>query len=543
MRAAFYIRMSREEQDESPDVQRANCLKFVAERGWTPPTVDLDFYDEAKSRAEFVKRPGLLRMIAAAERHEFDVLVTRDDDRIGGDMYRSGMVLMNLIEAGIRVFYYQTNAEARLDTPEDKVILAVKGFASELERGKISARTRENHEKKANDLKVTGGKTFGYNNREVLNSDGARDYVLRDIFPEQAEIVVEMYTRYAEGQGIRTIAHELNRRGIPAPRAGKRGTGSWSSSCIAAMLSRPLYRGLLVWGQTRKGYRHGTRVRDDQPPEPWVRKEVPALRIISEELWARVEARRQKNAKLGGPSKTRRGAKPRALLSGLARCAECGGPIHVYNRKQGRVSLPAYGCTYHRERGATVCGNALRRPVGAVDAAFLEWLEHNMVSEEILAGALREIRQRLKDRAKDRAPELARLTAQIRKLRAEIDRLANSLLSTADPPATLVRMISERESKLTDLQAQLATAKVAPDVIDLEARRLERLAREQVANFRELLAMDRAEIRKYLEAIWDGPLNMIPDHESKRYALKGQTILGSLLAFDRCSSGSVPSGI
>ncbi|HSN99294.1 MAG TPA: hypothetical protein VLS89_13455, partial [Candidatus Nanopelagicales bacterium] len=67
------------------------------------------------SRAEFKKRPGLLALLNAAEARAFDVVVTRDETRLGGDTYRTGIVIQDLLDHGARLFYYFTGEEVRLD--------------------------------------------------------------------------------------------------------------------------------------------------------------------------------------------------------------------------------------------------------------------------------------------------------------------------------------------------------------------------------------------------------------------------------------------
>ena len=50
--------------------------------------------------------------------------------------------------------------------------------------------------------------------------------------------------------------------------------------------------------------------------------------------------------------------------------------------------------------------------------------------------------------------------------------MARRSLSTDDKPQTVMKMITEREDKLMALQARLASMKTAPQVLDLEARRM-----------------------------------------------------------------------
>ena len=61
--------------------------------------------DDALSRAEFKKRPELHRVLAAAVAGTIDVVVTRDETRIGGDRLRAGLWISELKDAGARLFY------------------------------------------------------------------------------------------------------------------------------------------------------------------------------------------------------------------------------------------------------------------------------------------------------------------------------------------------------------------------------------------------------------------------------------------------------
>ena len=85
MRAAIYARRSTDEhQAASLDVQLDEARRYVASRGWTVDDEHV-YLEDAVSRAEFVKRPALIAMVNAAEAKAFDVIVTRDETRLGGE--------------------------------------------------------------------------------------------------------------------------------------------------------------------------------------------------------------------------------------------------------------------------------------------------------------------------------------------------------------------------------------------------------------------------------------------------------------------------
>ncbi len=265
-------------------------------------------------------------MLNAAQAGEFDVLVVRDETRLGGDMHRTGLLLQDLVDVGCRVFYYYSGEEVRLDTVTARFLVTVKNFASELEREKTSQRTHENLKQKAAQGRVVGGKCFGYDNTRV--TDGPRPFVKYTVNTAQAEIVRLIFSMYADGRGLRAVVHELNTRGIASPRSGKRGTGSWSPSAVHSMLRNERYLGKVIWNRENEGvYKGGTKVREPRPESEWVKVEFPELRIISDQLWAETKARFRAKQTMG--RRTATGPLPRYLLTGFSRCSKCGGPIQV----------------------------------------------------------------------------------------------------------------------------------------------------------------------------------------------------------------------
>src|SRR5690606_1794616 len=90
-------------------------------------------------------------------------------------------------------------------------------------------------------------------------------------------------------------AATLNAEGVPGPRGR-----AWNDTTIrghamrrTGLLHNDLYAGVLVWNRQRyvKDPRTGKRVSRPNPPEQWVRQEVPELRIVDNALWERVQAR------------------------------------------------------------------------------------------------------------------------------------------------------------------------------------------------------------------------------------------------------------
>ena len=71
-----------------------------------------------------------------------------------------------------------------------------------LEREGAKPRTYDTMLRKAKAGHVTGGKVFGYDNREVRSATGHRVHVLRVINPHEAAIVRQIYEMHAGGLGM-----------------------------------------------------------------------------------------------------------------------------------------------------------------------------------------------------------------------------------------------------------------------------------------------------------------------------------------------------
>ena len=57
---------------------------------------------------------------------------------------------------------------------------------------------------------------------------------------------------YLAGRGLKQIAHRLNHEGVPAPSAGRRGSGAWVPGAVRTILLNVRYRGVYLHGRIKK---------------------------------------------------------------------------------------------------------------------------------------------------------------------------------------------------------------------------------------------------------------------------------------------------
>src|SRR5216683_8338339 len=184
--AAIYGRKSTDQagvSDEQRSVTRQieHARQYAAQHGWLVHEASV-YVDDGISGAEFVKRPGFLRLMNALKpRPPFQVLIMSEESRLGREQIETAYSLKQIVDAGVRVFFYLEDRERTLDNALEKMMLSLTTFAAEMERENGRQRTYDAMARKARALQVTGGKVYGYDNVEVLSPEGRRLHVIRKI--------------------------------------------------------------------------------------------------------------------------------------------------------------------------------------------------------------------------------------------------------------------------------------------------------------------------------------------------------------------------
>ena len=169
MTVAIYARKSTDQTgmaDEQKSVTRQidHAREYASKKGWTVNESAI-YVDDGISGAEFSNRPGFLRLMNALKPPApFQVLVMSEESRLGREAIETAYALKQLVQAGVRVFFYLEDRERTLDSPTDKIMLSLTTFADELEREKARQRTYDAMLRKARAGHVTGGRVFGYDN-------------------------------------------------------------------------------------------------------------------------------------------------------------------------------------------------------------------------------------------------------------------------------------------------------------------------------------------------------------------------------------------
>ncbi len=313
--------------------------------------------------------------------------------------------------------------------------------------------------------KNCGGRTYGYRHVPEEHPTERDEYgrpkilaVTREIDPVQAKWVRQIFQWYADGRSPRWIVGELNRLGVPAPGAAykrKRKTrlsGTWSPSALhgdaklgTGILHNPLYMGKMIWNRCDwvKNPETERRVPRLRPKDEWIEKDLPALRIIDQALWERVQTRQQSRPPMQPGTRV---LNVRYLLSGLLICGVCGSRFIMTDTYR-------YACAGARNRKA--CSNVLRVPRELVEARCLDGLRRELFTEDRYALFVKEMTRLLAERKRQQGPDRGRAQQELATVESEITNLLNAIkrgIVTVSTKAELETLEAKRERLHARLQ-------------------------------------------------------------------------------------------
>ncbi|MFN0249679.1 MAG: recombinase family protein, partial [Kofleriaceae bacterium] len=507
MNIRTYRRRSKNDEGKqqfSLDVQTRGCDELIARMELTdqPRT---DYVDDGRAGDDFLNRSGLRALIAEAKKG--DVIVCRDQSRLGRDAIEVTLVIRDLVrDRGCRLFYYSSGHEVAFANAIDQATTFIQGTGHQMELEAIRSRTREGLRSRVRQGRIAGGSCYGYTLERKSDGSGRR-FTVAVVDDQQAPIVQRIYAEYLANRGLKAIAHQLNHEGVPSPSAGRRGSGSWASSAIRTILLNPRYRGIYMHGRIKKVQLGGSMVRVKADPHEIITIDLPEWRIVDDATWFAVAERfttRGPYLRAGRPT----GKYP---LTGIAKCGSCGGAIAAarviaYGGPKERVLC--YGCAKHHERGSAVCAVTVHQPMAEVEAALVDHLQKHVLSEGVLQLVLAEIRSEIAAQLPKRDADVAALEAEVATARAEQRRLAKAV-AMADEVPELITELKKRTTRIQHLEAQIIAARRTPEDLAALVTKIESGARGRLADLRSALA-DKRDLREVFLALFPDGLSFTP---------------------------------
>lgn len=530
LKAGGYARFSSDmSRQASIEDQFRQCRRGAAGQGWI---VLEDYFraDEAISGASLIDREALESLIKDAQRkpRPFDVLIIDDTSRLGRNLTLVLQIVEQLNHCGVFVFFVSQGFDSR--NPNFRQLLIMHGMIDEQYLVGLAAKVHRGQEGRFLKGQVPGGKCFGYKNVPIEDPTRKGEYgrpavigVLAEKIPSEANTVLRIFRMYGEENlSLIAIAKLLNSDGTPRPEPRvDHPDSAWSSSTVHCILHNERYRGFVRWNQTKRVLEPKTyrRVAEKRPEKEWLERQDESLRIVSDELWQKVQERfKYVNEKYGSPKtidgKTDQKVIGASTLGGLNRTEKsasylfsgsmicgclkpdgsiCGASIVTIG---GSGANLRYGCRNHRYKGT--CKNSLTITRIELENQLMGALVSRFLQPEIVDLAIEGFNEQLRAKNLQKDLERQKVAESERPLQKELQIVRQKLLNLAQAIATLgldadptfesqVRQLTARRDAITTQLTDFSE----PPLKVVAMRNLRPFVLAKMGHLKELLLQDR----------------------------------------------------
>ena len=497
MRAAVYSRYSTDSQDATSITgQVSNCEDCALTHNLT---ITERYSDEAISGNDDT-RPGYMALLAASEAGKFDGIIVDETSRLTrrpGELPR----LLEILAFRNQFLLDCKGFDSRHETAA--LLASIYGGIDSLELRKIKDRTHRGLRERAKAGFSAGGKTYGYET-EAVDPDDTNSKKRLIVIEQEASIVREIFTRYADGESPRRICDDLNARNIPSPgsswkRKTRRSRG-WMGSALSGtakqytgILRRELYIGQVIWNRRKMKKVPGTskRIAEMRPRAEWIIQDHPELRIVDDALWTRVQARLKRCRQKTHQNNKRPRLRPsKYLLSGLMKCGECGANFIMRDTR-------AYACSSNTNGGRHLCDNEIRVNRDVAESAILENIKTRLLDDDAIAYITDQFKKVLRE-IESQPDDSDLLRNKLLFIDSKLAKLVDAIESVGVSD-TLANRLALLEQEKADAEHALKTVpapvKFLPDVIPALVKRW----REQLISI-ESLADNPHATREDIEA-------------------------------------------
>jgi site-specific DNA recombinase len=537
MRTAIYARYSSDlQRDTSLEDQIAVAKRYATERKWTV-LKDHIYTDAGISGASIQNRPSVQRLLAAAGKQPkpFDVLLVDDSSRIARDIPDAIRVMQQLKFLGIRVIYISQGIDS--ESEQADALVAVHGLIDSLYLKELAKKVKRGLAGQMDRGFSTGARQYGYRKIAVTDDSGKKDAhghpvsigTRIEVNHSEAKVIRRIFEWAAEGIGLASIVDRLNTEGIPGS-GGKR----WTKTPVGRMLKNERFLGKQIWGQQSVEHEPGTgrRIMRDNPRDEWRVEDRPDLRIVSDELWERVQQTRAAVREAVAPKQNlARGKDARFhsanLLTGFAKCHLCGGAMTSVS---GGSGSPRLGCRRSWQEGRNACPNRLTIRIKVAEPQILRKLQTELLTPDSLAYVSRAVEKQVQKALaapKDGASEIGR---QLEQERRKLQNLISAIEGGSTTPSALLKAVADREAAIKRLEAELRKREEKPagkKLPDIPA-----WVGEQLQDLVGLLKTDPARVKSEFLRL-NLQLKFDPTEAEPRpyYLVKGQCDLSALVFF------------
>lgn len=353
--AGLYMRLSKDDERHGESLsienQRGILRKYAEERGFE---IYDEYIDDGVSGTTF-DRPQVQRLLDDAKTGVINTIIVKDLSRFGRNYIEVGQYIDYVFPAfGIRFIAIQDNVDTENRDSGAMEMMPIMNVFNEWHAANTSKKIRA--VKKANALAGIYNVSkvcYGY----VKSNDKKHTPIIDE---EVAHNVVRIFELYASGLSAKKISEIFNEEGIACPRKyafekfGHELRANehwiWCPSSINIMLRNMVYIGHMPQLMSSSvSYKNHKRTKKDK--SEWIITYNTHEPIISQELWDKVQARR--NSVAQGRTTFRTGyTHP---LSGFLICADCGCKMKQNTTVHKGKRSYSFDCGDHKRYGKALC--------------------------------------------------------------------------------------------------------------------------------------------------------------------------------------------
>ena len=396
-KCGLYIRVSQDEfvknslgereRRASVDAQTQDAIAWAKKQGFEYIVYDQDC--DISGSEDAINRPAITRIIADIEAGKLHTVYAREQSRFcRNEKLWHTFVWDYFFKYGVD---YKDGDGTDIKTPSGRMIAGIKSGQNQTFLTENATKSMRSKLLAAERGTLRTVPPYGYGIQEI---DGVRKGYHK---PEEAEVIKELFSRCANGEGSQRLVNDLIARGIKS----KRGKHVDAANLIR-WLRNPIYKGVCT--HNGKEYK--------SPYEP----------IVTPELWQ--QAQDQIKVRAGRYNLDRRAAANSHLLTGVIQCGYCSdildsGKATTHNvsrnyitclnktwTKDGkggykRISYMNYRCQTKYKHHAISCPESISLNAAYIEGEVKSWIEAMI--------------------ANDYGKEFSLLGSQLSKLNAEIE--------------------------------------------------------------------------------------------------------------------------
>lgn len=419
MNAVIYARFSSDRQrEESIEGQIRECQEYAEKNGIQVIDTYIDRALSASKETE--KRLDFQRMIRDSGKHLFDVVLVWKLDRFARNRYDSAHYKSILKKNHVRVV---SATEHITEGPEGIILESMLEGMAEYYSAELSEKIHRGQKENALKARSNGGRVpFGY--RLV-------DHYLKPD-PLTAPVVLEVFTRYANGDSVRSIVDDLNGRGIKSNMGYP-----FTYSSFGNLLKNRTYIGEFHYDGTI------------------IPNGIPA--VVPQDIFDQAQARRERNKYAPAAAK----AKENYILTTKLFCGKCG------RMMAGESGTGSTGKVYHYYK----CGNVKYKKGCDKKPVKKDWIENIVVQQTMLMimdGPLMErITDRLVQIQGEDSYDLKLFEKQLSETERGIDNMLNAIQAGIITSSTKQRL-ADLEDQKSQLEQRILQERIKKPVLSRE---------------------------------------------------------------------------